>query len=31
LLSCDESRATPGFTLFSPLHGSFAVLLDLRG
>jgi hypothetical protein len=31
LLSCDEDQATPGYALFSPLHGNSTLLLDLRG
>src|SRR5215510_10684793 len=31
LLACDEHRATPGFTLFSPLHGKSTYLVGMRG
>ena len=31
LLVCDEHRATPGFTLFSPIHGKATYLIGLRG
>jgi hypothetical protein len=30
LFICDEDRATPGYTLFSPLHGSSTLLLNMR-
>jgi hypothetical protein len=31
LLVCDEGRATPGYTLFSPLNGTTTYLIGLRG
>ena len=31
LTHIDESRATPGFTLFSPIWGANAYLVDMRG
>ena len=31
LLVCDEHRATPGYTLFSPLQGMVTNLIGLRG
>jgi hypothetical protein len=31
LLTRDEKRATPGYTLFSPLHGKATYLIGLRG
>jgi hypothetical protein len=31
LLVCDAHRATPGYTLFSPLHGKATYLIGLRG
>jgi hypothetical protein len=30
-LVCDAHRATPGYTLFSPLHGKATYLIGLRG
>jgi hypothetical protein len=31
ILVCDEARATPGYTLFSPLNGKSTCLIGLRG
>lgn len=31
LCVCDEKRATPGYTLFTPLHGKTTFLIGLRG
>ena len=31
LLVCDHHRATPGYTLFTPIHGKTTYLIGLRG
>ena len=31
LLVCDAHRATPGYTLFSPIHGKTTYLIGMRG
>ena len=31
LLFCEDDRATPGNTLFSPINGNSTRLIDLRG
>jgi hypothetical protein len=31
MLVCDDSRATPGYTLFSPIYATSTYLIGLRG